>query len=198
VLRLSVLAVLMSLVAMCAMPAQPALASGSSVETAFSFGADQETTSPDGCIRTSVFLGAGMHSLKVPPARVDSTATVSLEIEQFNTCTSESLLVSAGTATLSKGQLTGDINAGTLNATDTLYDSTHDTTFDVEVHVTYVRTSQVTISPESSHFGGGVNCHSFRKDAVALITGTVASQTTVYASSAWNNGSVSTLRDGCS
>src|ERR1051325_6786567 len=137
--------------------------------------------SPDGCIETGVSLFANQQAELGTGA--PAVPMVYLDIDQYNACTDEAMIVALGQKQLSKDEFTvaGNLASATLNTTVNVYDGVSGTAFDVTIHLTWAPTSGII--RENSHYNYMFeDCHDSYTNVstmrAAAATGTISYGTT--------------------
>jgi hypothetical protein len=139
-----------------------------------------------GCIHTAVFVFAADRRIRAAPGPTTSESFASVTILQSNSCENELLLNASGsTFPLSNEefQISPQLDSATLNTTITLFDTVSETTFQVDVNMTWVGTGPLTRENSNDHFresGCIINTRLAGKSRPAEASGTVSDGTTNF------------------
>lgn len=182
-----------------AVPATVRADSGPSHFTGYSVGASIETLA--GCVRTNVWLGADTRVSRFPPAAGEKSSTLSLELEQYDMCTSAAdppaIFVGVGDMQLSEGMLTGNMQSADLHVTVPVFDNITGTTVPVELSLHWAGVGDATKYPEVFHFGNGVNCHTMWGYRDATLSGSIHGSGIAVSGVFENGGSLQFSKEGC-
>lgn len=143
-------------------------------------------SSDSGCIHTAVFVFAADRRVRAASGPPTAESFASVTILQSNTCENEELLRASGfTFPLSKEefQISPQLDSATLNTTITLFDTVSETTFDVDVNLTWVGTGPITHVHDKNHirdFGCIIHTRLQGKSRPAEASGTISDGVTNF------------------
>ena len=156
----------------------------------------------DGCIQTDTFVTANGSTDQLLPGRGTRTDIAAVNIFRYDSCTDTVLLAAVGQAdALPAGdlQVSRQLDSASLHTTITVTNIDTGETFDVDVDVDWVGTSDITRDDVNSNdkFGG---CHVLNRwkgsgrDAVA--SGSVSDGVTNFTPSASDSADIGFVIDG--
>lgn len=101
-----------------------------------------------GCVETSAFVQAFNNRLKMVGGRPETTPSAFVSLFQFDNCSFTVLLSASGFADLPAGafQMKQNLDSATLNASVDVFDSVSNTTFPVDISVSWTGSGALTVS----------------------------------------------------
>jgi hypothetical protein len=133
-----------------------------------------------GCINSAVFVAAADRKIKQLSGAITSDSWASVTILQYNYCEYELLFYADGyTLPLSEEefQISPQLDSARLQTTITLFERVSETSFDVDVDITWVGTGPITHVHENNHIrdlGCIINTRLEGKSRTAEASGTVS------------------------
>jgi hypothetical protein len=132
----------------------------------------------DGCIRTLVSLDASDSTTQDPPGAPSALSRAVVWISVFDFCAGTDLISATGGAELADAdfQVAATLDSATLNTTIAVRDLVSDSTFYVDVAVSWTGSGDVTREPNQFHLrspGLIVNHYSVGASRDAVASGTV-------------------------
>jgi hypothetical protein len=143
------------------------------------------STDASGCVLTEVYVAADDGRVKIDPGGAEAESAAVIFISQFDTCTGTQLGAAEGTALLAPGafQIDKELTAATLSATIEVFDSVSDTSFPVQVNVSWTGVGDTTREKQRSHLTAPGFKSIIRVDGTsreATASGTVTDGTTNF------------------
>jgi hypothetical protein len=163
-----------------------------------SVGATFSSSSPDGCVRTDVFVAAV--EVKNQGNAAQQSPFAALSLSEFNNCTNTQLLSADGQANTAGFQFDRQLRTATLITTLPVTDFVSNTTFNVALDLSWTGTGDVVRQTgHTSHSrspGFNVYVHSNGTSRTAIASGTVSDGTTNFTPSATTDASIAFITIG--
>jgi hypothetical protein len=160
-------------------------------------------TDPSGCVETDTFVSANLPSYQQLPGSPVTTGVASVSIFEYDACTDTTILDAVGlTEALPAGalQVSKQLDRASLTMRLPMTDIDTNATFDVDVNVTWVGTSDIHRDDVNSNdlYGGG--CHVLNRwkgsGRTADASGSVSDGLTNYAPAVTHDGEIGFVIDG--
>jgi hypothetical protein len=160
-------------------------------------------TDSSGCIETDTFVSANLPSYQKLPSQPVTTGVASVSIFTYDWCTETTILDASGlTESLPAGalQVSKQLDQASLHMSLPITDIDTNATFDVDVDVTWVGTSDIHRDDENSNdfYGGG--CHVLNRwkgsGRTAEASGTVSDGSMNYTPTPSDAGEIGFVIDG--
>lgn len=160
-------------------------------------------TDPSGCIETDTFVSGNLPSYQQLPSRPEKTGVASVSIFEYDSCTDTTILDATGlTEALAAGalQVSKQLDRASLTMTLPMTDIDTGATFNVDVNVVWVGTSDIYRDDVNSNDLYGRGCHVLNRwkgtGRTAEASGSVSDGVTNYTPTTTQNGEIGFVIDG--